>query len=101
MSGAPLKSWKEIPIAGVPWMFSTEYKTGDWRSMRPIIDQNKCVKCLTCYIFCPEMAIIVEWEDKTKNKVARVEINYDYCKGCGICAEECPVKAIHMELEKR
>ncbi|MEN6442107.1 MAG: 4Fe-4S binding protein, partial [Syntrophobacter sp.] len=25
-----------------------------------------------------------------------VEIDLDYCKGCGICAEECPAKAIHM-----
>ncbi|MFP3483271.1 MAG: 4Fe-4S binding protein, partial [Caldivirga sp.] len=25
--------------------------------------------------------------------------NYDYCKGCGICANECPVKAIKMVPE--
>jgi pyruvate ferredoxin oxidoreductase delta subunit len=24
------------------------------------------------------------------------EIDYRYCKGCGICAEECPTKAIAM-----
>jgi len=100
MSGAELKSWREVPIAGVPWLSSMEYKTGDWRSKRPIIDQEKCTRCLTCYIYCPEMAINVEWnEDKTK--VVRVTINYDYCKGCGICANECPVKAISMELERR
>jgi len=28
-----------------------------------------------------------------------VQINYDYCKGCGICSEICPVKAIEMEEE--
>jgi Pyruvate/2-oxoacid:ferredoxin oxidoreductase delta subunit len=28
-------------------------------------------------------------------------INYDYCKGCGICAEECPVKCIAMVEERR
>ena len=59
MSGAELKKWYEIPIAGVPWKFSTEYKTGDWRSKRPIIDHSKCIKCLFCYIYCPEMAIKV------------------------------------------
>jgi Pyruvate/2-oxoacid:ferredoxin oxidoreductase delta subunit len=29
------------------------------------------------------------------------ETNYDFCKGCGVCAEECPVKVIKMELEKK
>ena len=100
MSGAELRSWREVPIAGVPWLYSTEYKTGDWRSRRPIIDDSKCVKCLMCYIYCPEMSINVIWNED-KSKVVKVEVNYEYCKGCGICAEECPVKAIRMELERR
>jgi pyruvate ferredoxin oxidoreductase delta subunit len=37
-----------------------------------------------CWVFCPENAIIVDGE-----KIAG--INYDYCKGCGICVNECPV----------
>jgi Pyruvate/2-oxoacid:ferredoxin oxidoreductase delta subunit len=28
-------------------------------------------------------------------------IDYDHCKGCGICAEECPKDAIHMEEEEK
>jgi Pyruvate/2-oxoacid:ferredoxin oxidoreductase delta subunit len=35
---------------------------------------------------------------KMKNqKNLKPKINYDYCKGCGLCAHECPVKAIKME----
>ena len=31
----------------------------------------------------------------------RYEIDYDYCKGCGICAAECPCGAIDMIPEVR
>ena len=36
---------------------SIKNKTGTWRTFRPILDNNKCVKCENCYIFCPEGAI--------------------------------------------
>jgi len=88
---AELKGWREIPIAGVPWKLSTEFKTGDWRTFRPVIDQSKCVKCLICWVYCPDMAI--QWDGE------KVSVNYDYCKGCGICAKECPRKAIEMIQE--
>ena len=77
-----------IPEAGN----SILYKTGDWRALRPVLDQSKCVKCLLCWVYCPEPAI-KRHEDNT------VEIDYDYCKGCGICAVECPTKAITMVEE--
>jgi len=87
--------WKTIPIGGLllePGS-AMKYKTGDWRAFRPNVDQGKCINCLLCWIFCPDAAIV----RKEKN----VEVNYDYCKGCGICANECPVKAITMTEEKR
>lgn len=85
--------WKSLPIGGLllePGS-SVKYKTGDWRAFRPVLDETKCVNCLICWIYCPDIAI--------KRKEKTVEIDYDYCKGCGICASECPVKAIKMVEE--
>ena len=87
-----LKGWREIPIAGVPFKRSTDFKTGDWRTFKPIIDHEKCILCMRCWIYCPDMSIEYNGE--------RVDVNYDFCKGCGICAHECPVNAIEMVLER-
>lgn len=89
------KGWKEIPEAGLILEAgnSVKYKTGAWRSQRPIRDKEKCIHCLLCWIYCPDTAIKVK-DGKIK------EIDYDYCKGCGICARECPVKCIEMEPER-
>jgi pyruvate ferredoxin oxidoreductase delta subunit len=67
-------------------------KTGNWRVFKPILDKEKCVKCLRCWIFCPEGSI-------KREKDGTVSIDYEYCKGCGVCASECNVKAIIMERE--
>lgn len=91
-----LKGWREIPIGGIilePGS-TVEYRTGDWRLFRPIIDYSKCIKCLLCWIYCPEPAIVRKDDDS-------VEVDYYHCKGCGICASECPVKAISMVEEVR
>ncbi|RLE55254.1 MAG: ferredoxin [Thermoprotei archaeon] len=91
-----LGSWKEMPIATLipePGN-SVKYKTGSWRAgFKPVIDHSKCVKCLMCWIYCPEPAIVRKEDDS-------VEINYDYCKGCGICAKVCPRGAIQMVPER-
>jgi len=52
-----------------------------------------CNLCDNCYIFCPDVAIRKE----NGNNV----IDYDHCKGCGICVEECPRDAMVMEEEGR
>lgn len=80
--------WKEVPMGGVSWRAATEYKTGAWRSKKPIKDKVKCTNCLLCWVYCPEGA--VKWDGE------KLTINYDYCKGCGICAVECAPKAIEM-----
>ncbi|MFH2111118.1 MAG: 4Fe-4S binding protein [Candidatus Bathyarchaeota archaeon] len=62
-----------------------------WRLFRPALDKDKCIGCCRCYILCPEVAISMV--DK------KADINYRHCKGCGICVEECPVKAIEFVQE--
>ena len=53
-----------------------------------------CNQCDNCYIFCPDVAVI-----RGRNMEDR-QINPDYCKGCGLCAAECPRSAVMMEGEE-
>lgn len=91
-------SWKaeEFPLAAVipDAGNSRDYVTGGWRSERPVRDAETCTDCLLCWIFCPDSAIRVENE-----RLADDTFNLDHCKGCGICANECPVEAITMVPE--
>ncbi len=73
--------------------------TGQWRSLRPVIDESRCTparrgkpSCFLCWLYCPEAVI---------TKSVPVQIDLRYCKGCGVCAEECPTKAIDMVDEDR
>jgi NADPH-dependent glutamate synthase beta subunit-like oxidoreductase len=54
-----------------------------------------CNDCENCYVFCPDVSIL-----KGMKKLKHT-INYDQCKGCGICFTECPTSAISMEDEKK
>ncbi len=59
-----------------------------------------CNLCDTCFIFCPDVAIARLRPDRFAKPVrSPYEVNYDYCKGCGVCAEECPRYAISIEEE--
>ncbi len=100
-----------------PWYFTDAYKT-----VRPVLDIirrqttfeevvggldesnalfearrcmscGNCFECDNCYGVCPDNAVIKLGPGK------RFKYNFDYCKGCGICAEECPCGAIKMVPE--
>ncbi len=90
-------SAKELPCGDILEAGSAKaFKTGDWRTEKPVWDAKKCINCMFCWINCPDSAIMVKDGKMTG-------INLDHCKGCGICAKECPPKvcAITMEKEKK
>ena len=89
-------TWEEITPGGTIYDAgnSREFKTGDWRSKRPVSHPELCKQCGLCFPVCPDDAIPVGKDMK------RLDFNYDYCKGCGICAKVCPFGAIIMEEEK-
>ncbi|MBX3347192.1 MAG: NAD(P)-binding protein [Nitrospira sp.] len=60
---------------------------------RRCLSCGNCFNCDNCYAVCPDNAVIKLGSGK------RYEFNYDYCKGCGLCAEECPCGAIDMVKE--
>ena len=64
----------------------------DWRNHKPVWDQDKCVQCGICYLFCPDGAIRL-------NEDGYYEADLQYCKGCGLCSRQCPARCITMEDE--
>lgn len=97
------KKWlpdvNEMPIGAAAVMKETaaglvgpgsfiENKTGSWKVFRPEYDKEKCTMCNFCWFYCPEGCIY--------RKDDHMEFDMNYCKGCGICANECPVEAIKM-----
>lgn len=92
------------PLANVS---SRVNHTDSWRIQKPIIDYSKCIRCMICWKFCPDLCINVVKGDsypapnERQLKLEAPDIDMDYCKGCGICANECPEKCIEMVLEER
>jgi NADPH-dependent glutamate synthase beta subunit-like oxidoreductase len=54
---------------------------------------GRCTLCKNCVLFCPDMSTSVSGDN------TGIEIDYDYCKGCGICAQECPGACISMKRD--
>jgi 2-oxoacid:acceptor oxidoreductase delta subunit (pyruvate/2-ketoisovalerate family) len=61
---------------------------------RRCLSCGNCFECDNCFGVCPDNAVIKLEPGR------RYEIDLDYCKGCGICASECPCGAINMVPEQ-
>jgi 2-oxoacid:acceptor oxidoreductase delta subunit (pyruvate/2-ketoisovalerate family) len=88
-------------------------RLGDFGEVNPGLDRETvvaegqrcfscgtCNRCDNCLIFCPDVSIRRrgDWTNAYPT-YPYFEVDYDYCKGCGICASECPRRAITMEEE--
>jgi NADPH-dependent glutamate synthase beta subunit-like oxidoreductase len=82
---------------------------------RRCLSCGNCFSCDNCYGVCPdnavvkidELALAAEGGQRygpglpvAGEPGARYAIDYDYCKGCGMCVSECPCGAIRMEPEE-
>jgi 2-oxoacid:acceptor oxidoreductase delta subunit (pyruvate/2-ketoisovalerate family) len=78
------RAWfKAGPVLGRP--------VSDWRYQRPSVRTEKCCLCGWCLLYCPTGCI--------RQEGGQMRRNMDFCKGCGLCAKECPVSAIFMVAE--
>ncbi|MDR2766072.1 MAG: FAD-dependent oxidoreductase [Holosporaceae bacterium] len=55
---------------------------------------GNCFHCDNCYGYCPDNAI-------RKHPDGSLEIDYDYCKGCGVCVAECPCGSMQMLSDEK
>ena len=62
------------------------FKKFTTRTMRPVIDFDKCVKCTLCWIQCPDSCFDVMPD-------ATYDANMEACCGCGVCEAVCPVES--------
>ncbi|HEY3365446.1 MAG TPA: 4Fe-4S binding protein [Symbiobacteriaceae bacterium] len=90
----PAKVILEAPFAGTvpaPDKRNTMMMTGTWRLERPVLTESLCTQCMVCMLNCPDNCISLTPE--------AVQVDYDYCKGCGLCTATCPTDAFKDEPE--
>ena len=93
-----LPKWSEfgegVAVPAVPRHFemgpngqsrNEQFKRGTTKTLRPVVRFDLCTKCTLCWQDCPD-----ECFDPTADGL--FDINYEYCTGCGKCAEICPVQ---------
>ena len=97
MSLFDLLKYDEVPIGGVlkdPGN-SRAYRTGLWSDRIAIWDAETCTNCLQCWLVCPDESIVMDEDGKMAG------IDYDFCKACGLCVEECPTEPKSLRIGKK
>lgn len=89
MKRVKLKTDYVSPVAEDLFIVST----GDWRYQRPVTDLNRCRMCTNCWLMCPT--------NSRYSTGSHFETDLTYCKGCGVCANECAAGAVKMVEEPR
>ncbi len=80
--GEPIKFGNEV--GGYRPARNPYFKKFSTRTMRPVIDFDKCIKCTLCWLQCPDSCFDVT-PDQT------YDLNAEACCGCGVCEAVCPV----------
>jgi len=70
------------------------FKTGDWRSMKPVWNKENASSVFSV-IRLPDSSIMVDTDGVMSG------IDYDHCKGCGVCTKTCPFKAFDFVEENK
>ncbi len=84
-------NWIEALILGILQGLTEENALFE---ARRCMSCGNCFECDNCYGVCPDSAVVKLGAGKG------YEFNYDYCKGCGVCAQECPCGHIRMIPEQ-
>jgi pyruvate ferredoxin oxidoreductase delta subunit len=80
--GEPIKFGDQI--GGYRPARNPYFKKYTTRTMRPVVDFDKCIKCTLCWLQCPDSCFDVT-PDQT------YDLNAEACCGCGVCEAVCPV----------
>lgn len=62
---------------------SFQASVAHWRVEKPIFNNEHCINCYFCWIYCPDSSILVR-DNEMKG------VDYVHCKGCGVCSSVCP-----------
>lgn len=96
----PRPSVPQLPVSqrdGIAEVSGSLDKTAATAEGRRCLSCGNCMTCDNCWTLCPDAAVL-----KTRSPEpdgAYYVFDYAYCKGCGLCANECPTGYIHMETE--